>query len=351
MAAVNEWSSGFWRLLTPSKLFDKATIRQVTDEGANLLNVAFMYGERDGKTEEIGYDDSEIKNRIDNLATQSLWLYTTTTSAHAIPEGITEEDQEPFNIGTGRTRKCPSCRGTGKVTCSTCGGKIRWTENSWDGKSLIHKTCSCGDGKERCGYCNGYSIVQFVIVVQTRYRITRSSKQEYDGEIPKDQLAATTGRILFKHTVDYPLDDLTRLLTGGVDAKAYTLLQDGVRMRLHDSVRKQLSATYDGDLQLVHDLVDRFFAKMPDACKENKLLEYEIIPIRLRIKVENAPVFRITYEYKDNEYTLWVYGNEKRIHAPERPVEFTAKMLVFLGVISTVVLGIGGLTGLVAMLS
>ena len=332
MTAVNKWSSAFWRPAIPSKLFDKSIISDVVDAGAKLLSATFMYGERKGKLKEIPYDDSEV-GKITNLATESLWIYDNVATLD-VPNDYKEEKQESFMISTGKTRKCSNCRGTGQVTCSKCGGKVQWRERQGD--TIVEMTCSCGNGKERCGVCKGYSYLLAVIVCETAYKLTKTTNQEYEGEIPKNKLAQTTGRIVFEETVNYPIDKIKVMLVVGINANEYMQLQEIVRLHLHEVIQQKL-VSYEGNVQLVHDLVDRFFAEIPNPAQQNKLLEYEILPVRLRVKVEDAPVSQVKYLYKSQPYKLWVYGNERKIHAPKTPFEFTSKMWAISGIILVVI--------------
>jgi hypothetical protein len=321
--AIDEWSSSILNPTVPGRLLERSVIKEVSDEGAKLLSATFMYGERTGRQREIPYDESEITNKITDLATETLWIYG--ADGLNIPSDFTTTcTTKSFYITTGKVHKCSECRGFGKVTCSLCKGKIRWTERSGD--TVTNHNCSCGDGKEICSQCDGYSYTQTVIDCDTSYKLHTTNRQDYKGEIPKDKLAKTTGTELFDESVDYPEEKMTRMLRGGLNGTEYAELQSEVAGRFHVSVDEKLTA-YDGDRQFIHNLITEFFSAMPNAVEKNKLLEYEILPIRLKLKIEDSPVKRITYEYKQRPYKLWVYGNEKRIFASEKPFEFTPRLI------------------------
>lgn len=331
VAEVNKWSNSFRRPTVPTDLLTQSEVTGVIEEGAKLLSVTFMYGERHGRLREVPYDDSEVE-RITDLSVESLWLYDSDLTLDA-PEDFREARQVPFQISTGRTRKCPSCRGSGRVRCSSCGGKVQWMERSGD--DLIQKTCSCGDGKETCGMCAGYCYVLTVIECQTTYKLSYVTNQEYEGDVPKQLLAQTTGRILLEEMGNYPQDKMKVMLQGGIDAAEYLQLQDLMRLYLHEVVAQQL-AHYEGNTQLVYSLIDQSFAQIPNPAVQNKLLEYEILPVRLRLKVEDAPVMQLNYSYKAKPYQLWVYGNERKIYAPQTPFAFTARLGGILGAITAI---------------
>lgn len=332
--AVNDWSSSLLNPTVPGGLFEKSTITAVADEGAKLLTATFMYGERTGRTGERPYDHGAIRNKIENLAEESLWLY----GEPNIPADYTTKGADkPFVITTGETHKCAKCRGHGKITCTTCKGKVRWTEKSGD--EIVEKVCSCGDGKEACGDCDGYGWMETIIECKSEYKLHDSKKQDYNGEIPKDKLAKTSGRTLFEESVDYPLDMMRDMLRGGINASEYGELQKAVSGRFHAAIDEKL-ADYDGDINLVHGLIDEFFSSMPNAVEKNQLMKQEMLPIRLRLKVEDSPVSKIDYQYKAKSYRLWVYGNERKVHAVEKPFEFTPRLIGILVVAVAVVVGI-----------
>jgi hypothetical protein len=331
LKAVNEWSSSIKNPTVPGQLFGKSTILAVADEGAKLLGATFMYGERTGKTIEIPYDHGTIRNTVDDLASESLWLYGTPDIP---PDFSTKSSEKPFIITTGETHKCSKCRGHGKVTCTSCKGKVRWTEKQGD--NIVEKVCSCGDGKEACGTCDGFGWMQNVIQCKTEFKTHDSDKQDYEGEIPKQKLQKTSGRVLFEETIDYPLDEMRGMLKGGINAAEYAQLQKEVADRFHSAIKETLTE-YDGDIALVHGLVDEFFAEMPNAVEKNKLFKHEMLPIRLKIKVEDSPVSRVNYKFKETEYRLWVYGNERKVHAPKKPFSFTPRLIGIAVVIAAVV--------------
>lgn len=327
ISAVDSWSSSFSRLTLPSGLLGKSEVTEILDEGAKLLSITLMYGERTGKLDLVGYDDSEIQDKISDLNVESLWIYDTAKTLNIPPE-FKEIKQDAFLIHTGKIRKCPTCRGHGKVRCSACKGKVRWTE--YRGKTSTEYTCSCGDGKELCDICTGYGKTETVIRCHTSYKITTRRSQEYEGEVPKADLDKTTGRVLLEEVIEYPQHLMREMLQGGLDPTEYMELQEHVCSKVHGVINNKLKLSYDGNLQLVHDLTDQFFTTMPNPVEANILLENEVIPVRMRVKVEDSPVHQINYTYKSKPYELWVYGNERRIFAFKQPSEFTYKLGIVL---------------------
>ncbi len=329
IGAINKWSNSFFRPSLPGRLMDKSTINQVQEEGAKLLDATFMYGIRAGTIREIPYDQSEVY-RISNLETESLWLYDTDLDLQ-IPEGFKEKTDEAFFISTGRTRKCPNCAGQGRVRCSSCKGRIRWHEEKSDG--VVERICSCGDGKETCHNCAGYQYMLKVIECATDYKLSSTKEQDYSGNVPKNLLAQTTGQNLFEKVIEYPVDQMKQLLTGGLNPREYLQLQSFVREKLHQTIIQELG-DYAGNRQLVHELIDKFFDSIPDATQQNKLMELELIPLKIRVAISDAPVYQIDYQYKKKSFQTWVYGNERKIYAPKRPSGFTIKTMGWLSMVA-----------------
>ncbi len=323
--AICKWSNSIFRPTIPTNLIDKCVVTEISDERAKLLTAQFLYGERKGEEKEVPYDDGEIGNRINDLSIETLWLYGGDGLSLA-PKGFDEKSLKDFQISTGKTRKCSECRGSGKITCSKCKGTRYYTEKDNDGRTKSI-SCSCGDGKERCDDCDGYGKVQIVIEIETEFKVELCRKQDYQGKIPKKKLDKSTGRVIFEESVDYPKDKMTVMLQGGINPDEYAKLQDNVSVLFHSLIEKKLTG-YDGDIRLVHSLVDGFLKAMPNACKQNKLLRHEILPVRLGFKIEDAPVKKVSYTYKDAPYELWVYGNEKKVFSEKRPAGFTIRLVI-----------------------
>jgi hypothetical protein len=321
--AVQKWGNSFFRASIPTNLIEKSVVTEINDERAKLLTAQFLYGERHGCEKDIPYDDSEIKNTINDLNVETLWLYGGKSTSEA-PTGFSEKSLKKFQIETGKTKKCSKCRGEGVVTCSKCKGTGYYKENSSDFKS---KPCSCDNGKRRCRACEGYRYVHTVIEVETAFKIDNSRKHDYSGEIPEKKLKKASGKVIFDESVDYPKDKMTKVLQGGIYPQEYSKLQENVSELFHFIIVKKLT-DYDGDMKMVHTLVDDFLKEMPNACEKNQLLKHEILPVRIGFKIEDAPVKCIAYTYKEKPYILWVYGNERRVYAKKCPRGFTWRLVI-----------------------
>lgn len=320
LEAVNEWSKGFFLLTTPSEMLTKSINIFQSEESAKLISSNLLFGERKGHLTDRPYNSSGIDNKIESLANESLWIYG---KLH-LPEGFKTFEEKGFYISTGKTYKCGVCKGRGLTVCSSCSGK-GWRKDS-DGNI---KDCPwCSGGTKECTNCRGYGMMEQVIDVTSHYKLATHHVEDYHGDVPKTELEKASGVVLFDESIEYP-NDIKGMLVGGIDENDYGKLQSGIKQLFHEKIDSKLEK-YNGDKKLVHNLVDDFFKKMPNPATANKVLEYEIYPVRLRVKIEDAPVYQIDYVYKSKPYSLWVYGKEKKIYAPIRPSEFTSKLAVFI---------------------
>ena len=304
--AIQKWSNSFFRPSIPTNLIDKSVITEINDERAKLLTAQFLYGERNGTEKEIPRDDSKITNDTSNLNEQSLWLYGGGLSK--APSGFSERSQDDFRIPTGKTKKCSKCKGSGEVNCFFCKG----TGKNQDNKSKECAFCH-GSGKKCCKNCDGYKYVQVVIEVKTRFKVKETKEHDYEGEVPPKKIKSASGSAIFEQVAYYPEDTMKEVLKGGINPEEYMNLQSKIAMEYHSLIKTKLES-YDGDINLVHELVDKFLNQIPNAFKENRILVHEIVPVRIKIKVEDAPVKKVSYTYKNKFYSLWVYGNEGKVY-------------------------------------
>jgi hypothetical protein len=318
--AVNRWSGQFFQLTTPSDLFDRSTILKQSEESAKLISSILLFGERTGTLRSRPYDSGGVSNKINTLAEESLWIYGDLKH----PQGFDPFHDKDFVISTGKTYKCSNCRGRGVLTCNNCNGK-GWVRDS---EGHVKDCYACTGGTRECTTCSGYGMLEQIISVNSNYKQSKHHIEDYAGDVPKEQLEKATGIALFDEAIEYP-GNLQEMLVGGIDANDYETLQVGIKAEFHKKIDAKLEK-YDGDIKLVHRLVDEFFKKMPNPATANQVLEYEIFPVRLKVRIEDAPVYQMDYMYKGKPYTLWVYGKENKIYAPVKPAEFTLKLGLFL---------------------
>lgn len=323
--AVDKWSNSFLRPLVPPKLLSNSEIERTEDDGAKLIYLKFLYGIRTGRISERPTDGG-IGNIIRDINEESLWIYSLRNEE--IPKGFKPLNKKDSGIiGTGDIRKCSTCRGQGRVRCKSCGGKVRWISKDWEG-NRIENVCSCGDGKQMCGSCDGFGDVEIIILTQREFKLFDTKNSQYSGEVPKEKVKKITGDLVYEQLYDYPLDMVREMLVGGIDSNEFDQLNNAVLDHLKQSIDEQLIPRGDIDTKKIHTQLDALFNSLPNPGKENKVLEHEAMPIRVMVRVENAPVKQIDYKFKDKDYSLWVYGKENSVWKQKAPSTFNYKGII-----------------------
>lgn len=55
------------------------------------------------------------------------------------------------------------------------------------------------------------------------------------------------------------------------------------------------------------------------------------------VKVEDAPVTQINYQFKENEYSIWVFGNENSVWYQKIPFSFNYKLILIIVALITLI--------------
>jgi hypothetical protein len=322
--AIDRWSNSFLRPHIPPKLMSNSTIKRTEDDGAKLIYAKFLYGEQIGKFTSIPFDGS-YGNVINDVTQESLWIYS--LEHEQIPAGFEAKSYEGGKIRTGEVKKCDTCRGQGQVTCKKCGGKVRWTEQAGD--KQIEKICSCGNGKQTCDTCTGFGELETVIMVKKNFRLFETKNSQYKGEVPEDKIKKISGACIFEHTIEYPMDEVRSMLIGGINTEEFNQLNSAVLDDIHDKINIEL---YDKGVntKLIHEQINTLFNSVPNPGRENKLLEKEVMPIRVMLRVEDAPVTQVDYTFKDKDYSIWIFGNENQVWYQSAPFSFNYKLITIL---------------------
>lgn len=358
--AIDKWSKSIAQVTLPSDLVSKCSIEEIADFSGKFISCQFLYGERTGEKDDIPYDGGEITNRISDLSIESLWKYGKNTFAEIPPKfdaskGLFSSKWKPFFIGTGKTRKCPSCRGRGRIICRKCKGRgsyesgfIGSTEKTWE-------TCHCDNGYNDCGHCSEYGTIQDAIKCSTIYRTHSESRVIYLGpdfencssEKTIKMILHSTGGLLLEKVIEYPFEEMCNILKGGVDNSKYDQMQNMIRDETENIVQNMLNDT-EHNIQMVYEALNKLLDYMPNPVQVNKVLEFELLPVRIRISVRRRPVFHVSYKYQEKPYVLWVFGDEGKIYASEKPREFTKEAKILALAASVIVFlfmcGVCGLT-------
>lgn len=319
--AVDKWSNSFLRPHVPPKLLSSSTIIRTEDDGAKLIYVKFLYGEKSGKYITIPFDGSY--GTVIDVENDCLWDFT--NQNEKFPEGFQSSKFDGGKIRTGHIQKCNTCRGHGKVVCSKCGGKVRWTEKSGD--KYVENICSCGDGKQICKNCDGFGDVETAILVKTEYKLFDTKNSQYTGEVPVEKIKKITGHKIYENVIEFPSEQVKGLIRGGINAEEFNSLNETVLEMLHDNIDEELGGK-GLKIKEIHKQVNDLFKTLPNPGRENKSLEKESIPIRVMVRVEDAPVKQIDYTFKDRDYSIWVFGNENAVWYQKLPFVINYKIIV-----------------------
>lgn len=329
--AMDKWSGAFFKLLLPSQLGTKANIKEVKDEGAKVLSMGFYMGRRTATVDAVSYDGSSYEGHtMKDESEGTLWAYQADCPDHFNP--VVEQ---PFLVSLGHIFKCTVCRGQGRVRCSTCGGKVRWTTRSGD--TITDHVCNCGDGKENCRPCDGYGEMLKVLKVGTQFSFDERKEKEYSGKLPVDLLMKSQGENVFIHVAEFEKQVIAEAIDG-FQPEEFTQLMVQTRQNLKDEISREVVGQMV-DPAVLHSLVDNYFRDLPNPVAANQRLQDEFLPVRMKCEVTNVPVQAVTYEYKGNDHSLYVYGNNADVWPDgSAPSEFTWKAGVLLGVIGAIIL-------------
>jgi hypothetical protein len=330
--ALNRWSGSFFRLTLPSELGTKARIIGSADEGAKILSVGMYVGRRTAEVVAIPYDGSRHDGHTPyDKSAGSLWVYKS-----RLPSGLEPVEGETFTISLGQTFKCHTCRGQGRVRCTECGGKVRWREEI-EGKP-VERVCKCGDGHELCHTCTGFGEMLKVLRVSTRFTFDEKRARDYNGRLPEALLMSASGRTVFEHVVEFDKRATVEAMES-FDAAECDAMMAEARSELKREASEQVSAQ-SIDPNRLHELVDGYFAALPNLVAAGKRLEREFLPLRLRAQVVDVPLQAVRYEYKGKTYSAYLYGNEDRVWPDGgQPREFTSKAGMLLGLVALLVIG------------
>jgi len=353
-SAMESWCKSLGQLTVPSDLATESQIEEVLDLSAQLVQCTLLFGERTGKKDDLPYDGGGVSNRINDLSVESLWLYGKNTRAE-IPtdfdtsKGLFDSKWKTFYIGTGTTRKCPSCRGKGQIVCSKCKGRGSYESGFIGSDKKTWEPCSCGNGYNECSRCWGYGAIEDAIKCDTNYRTSTPSGLIYaedfenkSSEQTIKMVSSSMGNTMLNTVSEFPIEDMIDMLKGGVIASQYARIQDEIKGKVKRSIDEKLNVQ-KCDTQKLFDSFTKLFGDLPNPVQTNKVLENEILPVRLRVNIQNRPIFKVKYAYKKQPYSLWVFGNEGKIYASEKPKEFTKEAKV-----AVVIVGILLVVGIVA---
>jgi hypothetical protein len=226
---------------------------------------------------------------------------------------------------------CSACGGTGTVTCGSCGGSgtitttqtvthtdangmtTTTTEQHTQSCSCLigHVTCSScsGGGRHTCSTCSGARALKHYVRLDVVWR------------------THTTDAILEK--TDLP-DHLVREADGVLE---YGEEEDRIEPRVGGG-----GGPFRGGETRVNEEVNA----AANALIAGHAFGPEERVHRQRLVVRGIPVHEARYRWGRRTLRYWVYGLQRRVHAPDFPVSLSRVGLVILAVVAVVGLLAGG---------
>ncbi|XP_064607089.1 protein SSUH2 homolog [Liolophura sinensis] len=184
--------------------------------------------------------------------------------------------------------RCHRCQGRGQVRCGFCHG--RGNTQRYD-RDRGHYNAPCntcgGDGHKRCGRCSGdgritCSVCQGFKRLKCYIELTVAFVNNYDDHILEK--------------TDMP-DELVRHVGG-------TVIMEQTLPFVWPITSYPIAEICNASARLVSDHRQRFAAQKQ---------------ISQRQQLRAVPVTEVLYQWKDASFRFWVYGNERKVHAPEYP--------------------------------
>lgn len=191
--------------------------------------------------------------------------------------------------------QCKSCSGKGYFPCKACNqkGVVPCTVCHGKGK-LTCKTCS-GSAKITCPTCNGAGQIVKYIHLEHSY-----DDKELRACKPYDSLK--TG---------FPkLSELSKKAFG---------------IKLLEENKTSFPENYLSNFPYISEEYNKLFKESARIVQESK---DSIIIEELLLQIYEIPVYEISYTFKEQKYSLLVYGTNQNIYAPQSPLsEFSDSVL------------------------
>jgi hypothetical protein len=319
---LNKWcQEGFFRL---RRLGDRIELKEIAPLSCVTIKLTTQYEDRQIEDTYEPYHGGPID---DTGRPPALWQMRIET-----PQNFENRTDKFVVPHTDKVGGCPGCGASGRVTCSTCNGfgkvNCTWchgsgyrtttrsvtTTNPQGGTSTNFETVqehctSCFMGSVNCTWCHG------------------------SGHVTCKDCAGTGKVKFFKQLVAtfryVPADEVVK--TGG--------LPDTLALKAHGEVLIDKSADRINGCDPITPQVDKTIADLLEGSHREEGPETRLHFQQLH--VEQVPAFEVTYTYRsDKVRRLWVFGQEKKVHAPEAPRRWLPYLLMMAVAVAAVV-GLG----------
>ncbi|OCT85754.1 protein SSUH2 homolog isoform X2 [Xenopus laevis] len=180
------------------------------------------------------------------------------------------------------TIKCEVCSGSGKVRCVACYGITRCDEVCTSCGDFGTQSCVCYDGTLVCNVCSGKKqLVSFTQLVVTWKTILYEYVDDHNTDFPTDKFKKVKGEKIFTDE---------QLLVPPI-------------VNFH---RQSINTTSQEALEY----------------HQSELSSSPVLKLRQRQSIEWLPLTRVHYNWKEKEYTYYVYGIENKVYLENYPQKF-----------------------------
>ncbi|KAL4226035.1 Protein ssuh2 [Mactra antiquata] len=184
---------------------------------------------------------------------------------------------------------CWKCGGFGYLSCLKCDGKGKIKTMDVGSKTMKQVTCSkckgrgkvscttCnGVGRVICNCCDGYSMVRCFIQVFVKFTNHIDDYFLESTDMPDDLVKAVEGEVVFEDIQSAVLP-LTSFPVQEINEQSKKMIESHKNNWSSERIHKQ------------------------------------------RQTLRGVPVTEVRYEWKNKERRFWVYGNERKVYAPDYP--------------------------------
>jgi len=326
-AAINRWSGeGMFRI---PHLGDKIFVNEIVSRPAYTIRLKTHREERKVRRRSVPYAGGPVDNfgqppRPWDINARRPQPFQEFEEVHPLPHTERIEACSPCH-GAGRVT-CTTCQGKGQTPCQQCSGKgfrertVMETSHDKQGalttsNRMVQDKCTCnfgqvqctggcvGKGTKPCVTCNSQGRVKSFDELVVKFANSEKFEIADKTPVPDDWFGSLSGAEVLNN--QEPRIDAVAMISTTVD--------EAVRDMLHES----------------HGVDER---------------ETRILLQKLRI--ERVPVAEVRYSYAGAAKTLWICGEERKVHAPDAPWR-SGRLW---GVLGGVALGVLVLIAIIAMI-
>jgi len=263
-----------------------------------------FYEERSTSWQQEPYNNQVIDAPEDNAQPPPAWnIYVPK------PKMFVQKDLHMEVPHTSSVKDCSSCHGKGKKPCCQCHGSGGMKCSACDGLGIQHqfnhddmtslesrsnhsKTRPChhcnggrrcclqcsGNGLMTCSTCKGNGSVKVYIRLTVKWKVLKSHKVLERTRLPNKCIAESPGALIFHEQNDqvYPLLDFP---------------EDEI-----NNYSRQIITSHIDELQQARVIMQRH-------C------------------VREVPVTEVRSQWKQQDFTFWVYGDENQVYCPDYPAK------------------------------